>query len=126
MSEMEPTADELQGEDAEAFAIKAVPVAVEGPALVRLMPTECGGMLTVSLSTTPEQIAGSDPRRARLLLISEDQAVLVGRSRNEVAGAFAMRWPVATPLEQYHSGEVWMASQTDVTQVSVLVETFVD
>lgn len=123
---VEPSAEELQGEEPEEYNIKAVPVKVEGPALVRLMPTECGGMLTITLTTTPQQIAGGDPRRARLLVISEDQAIFAGRSRNEVTGDFAFRWPVATPLESYHTGEVWMASQTGETQLSIMVETFVD
>jgi hypothetical protein len=126
-TEDEPTpdlADVLQDEQPPAGL--AVLVRQEGTVYTRERPTRAGGARTELLQTSPESIAGADPRRKRLLICPVDGAIYIGTDRSSVNAGSAARWPQGVVLELFHHDQVYAAAVTGTVITAVIVEQWAD
>jgi hypothetical protein len=131
MGTVDPDAlDDVQPDMAEVLqeplAAAAILVRQDAPVTTHELPTRSGGMRSETLTTSAESIAGHDRRRKRLVVISKDQALYLGTTRREVDSASAFYLPAGVTLEINHSDQVFAASATTTTLVSVLVENWAD
>ena len=117
-----PTPAELTQDELPAPALPSVPVVVQGPTRVQQLPRVSGGSKTVSVGTTPVRVLGADPRRAEVQLYSWDNDLAYGESQGEAASVYAARWPKGVTKTIRHTGELWLASATATTSVTLDVE----
>jgi hypothetical protein len=119
MSNPEPS--EILGiEPDESTRIAPVPVTVEGPVRVQQMPAVNGYMRTINITDVPEQIAGVNPRRSRLVLRNtaiapaDGDKINVANTAGEAAAGTGFilasdAWGSNMSTELFHQGEVWAA-----------------
>ncbi len=102
---------------------EAVPVQVEGPVRVQLLPRKGGTTFTKTLTTSPQRLLAADHRRAKATLMSIGQNLLVSLSQASAQDASRMAlWPQNFPFVVEADTEVWAASSTSTTVVSVTTE----
>lgn len=99
-------------------SVSTVPVLVTTPVQVREMPSRNAAARTANVGTVAVRLLTPDPRRKRATLLAFDQEIWFGPTQ---ASATA-RWPKLTPLYLDTRDEVWVASATSTTDVTVITE----
>jgi hypothetical protein len=98
-----------------------VNVKVVGPVRTQDMPLKSGATFTKTVSTTPIKLLFSDHRRARATIISVGQNMLVAFSSASSQDASRMAlWPANVPFTHVGDTELWVASVTATSSISVL------
>lgn len=126
MSSADPTGSEIQ--QSEIPEILAVPVRVEGPVRVQLLPAVVGASSYKNITdTNAHRILRADSRRKRAIILSVDQPIYVAESDGQIvtaSGSGAFLLPERIPHEITHREDVWvgLANPTGQTVVSVLHE----
>lgn len=120
---LEPSDDELlQVED----ELKAIPVEINTPVNTRELPTKFGSMFTEKgVGSTAVRILGRDPRRKSATIIGLDQNIRFG-STQAVAQSTGATWPAVVPYVSGCFDELWVASVTSTTDISVITEWWAD
>lgn len=120
---LEPSDDELlQVED----ELKAVPVEINTPVNTRELPSKFGAMYTEkAVGTTAVRILDRDPRRKSAQIIGLDQNIRFG-STQAVANSTGAVWPSVVPYVSNCFDELWVASVTSTTDISVITEWWAD
>jgi hypothetical protein len=102
---------------------EAVPVQVEGPVRVQVLPRKGGSTRTRTISTTPVRLLSADHRRAMATLISIGTNVLFALGKEQAADPTTMAlWPQNVPYVVTADTEVWVAAVVGPTQVSITTE----
>lgn len=109
-------AEQLQQDEVPSLA--TVPVRVTTPVQVRELPSKDAAARTANVGTTAARLLTKDPRRKRATLYAFDQEIAFGPTQ---ASAVA-RWPKQTPLYLDTRDEVWVASATSTTDVTIITE----
>jgi hypothetical protein len=123
MTERYDTESEVHQVEAEAFEPTDIPVRIEGPADVRILPAVAWfpTRFEVTNTTGPVKLVSRNPYRKRLLLHSETNGFFYGSSQAQVSGRGACPFIVKdTPLEMTHTEEVWannIAGESPVVSV---------
>lgn len=117
-----PTA-ELLGD--ESIAAQDVPVVVRRPIRVEPLPTRFAGTFVLPLTTEPTRLA-PNPKQRRLTLMAFDQEIRLGDSQAKAKSDQAARWPKLVPLVLETRDELWIASATATTDLTVLVESWAE
>lgn len=120
-SVQEPSnADVLQFEQPE---LVTVPVDVQGPVRVQDVPSVTLGIGTDTLDTTGKQLLAPDPRRRCATIYAFDQNIVISHSQaGLVSGA---TWPKNVALVLTTQESVWAKSATSTTEVSLIIEGWV-
>lgn len=106
------------------YDVKAVPVCVEEPVRTQELPARSGACYQAQVDTTGARILGRDPRRKSATIIGISQDLRLGTTQaNALAGA---RIPAVVPFVISHIDEVWAATLTGTTEVSVITEQWAD
>lgn len=121
-NEYEVPIEEILQEDADALPIKAVPVSIEGPVQVQLIGSRVASMRTITVTANADQVLGKDLRRRRAVIITNDAEIYVGLDMQQTNNEDAFLLPVDTPMEITHTDEVWAATVSATSKISVLVE----
>jgi hypothetical protein len=111
LSERESSQAEIAQIEAEAYAPTDIPVRIEGPADVRLLPAVAWNITRYELSDTvgPVKASSRNQLRKRLLLIAETAGILFGDSDAKVRGRSTAGFlPLTVLLELTHTEEVWV------------------
>lgn len=137
MSDTEPTVAEVQQEEARAASMVPVPVTVEGPVRVQMLPAVTGRMYNVTIMEQAEQIVGYNPRRKRLVLRvtsiapADADKIAIANTKNDAEDGrgFVLptdAWGGNSSLEITHCEAVWAAvlqsSAATTMQLSILDE----
>lgn len=123
--DLQPTTDEvLQVEDGAWPKEPAVEVTVHGPVRTQELPHKAGATFTrPNITTTPYRILTADHRRARAVLLSIGQNLLIAFNSASAQDPSRMAlWPANTQFLVTAATEVWVASATGTTSVSVATE----
>lgn len=112
----QPELDEVLQEPTAPASIVVTP---SGPVGVVELPAQHTTLRSISV-TAAETVAGADPRRARLTLISKDKPIYVGSTRQAVTDGSGVWWPSGVPLTLRSAGRIWVAS-ADVAQAATVV-----
>lgn len=120
-AEFEPTPPEVLGhEETRVTKADPVPVVIDGPAHVQLLPAQIAVSRSITLTTTPEIILPADPRRSRAVVVAAASVRLGSRSDCDNDTAFVLS--TAIPLEYRHGDEIWARSDTGSARLSILIE----
>ena len=97
---------------------------IEVPVRTQGLPRKAGATIQKTVGTTPQRILLSDHRRASASIMSVGQNMLFSYSQ---AGAqdpskFMALWPANLPFVMTIDGELWVASATATTVISVVTE----
>lgn len=118
----EPTEAEVHQVEAEAMPPIEVPVRVEGPVEVRLLPAVAWTVTRYQVSDTtgPIKAVGRNPYRKRALLQSQTKGFFYGNSHEQVRTRSTAGYSeFGIPVELTHTEEIWInnvATETpDVT-----------
>lgn len=115
-------ADVLQ--ETEDYDVKAVPVCIDEPVRTQELPARSGACYQAQVDTTGLRILGRDPRRKSATIIAISQDLRLGTTQaNALNGA---RIPAVVPFVISHIDEVWAATLTGTTEVSVITEQWAD
>ncbi|MFC9596257.1 hypothetical protein ACFTUC_41495 [Streptomyces sp. NPDC056944] len=120
LPELEPDAEEvLQVED---YADPVVKVCVEGPTRVQLLPTKSAGIRGITVGASAKRLLTADPHRARATIITDDVAIWIGGSQQEVDGGQPGKIPSSTRIDFGATDELWAKSAAAETTVCVMQE----
>jgi hypothetical protein len=98
-----------------------VNVKVNGPVRTQELPSKAGATFTKVVTTAPIKLLFSDHRRSRATIISVGQNMLVAFSSAAAQDSSRMAlWPANLPYTHLGGTELWVASATTTTAVSVL------
>lgn len=128
MSDLIPDTDDVLQDEPQAAPLTPIPVHVEGTVRVQELPSPLVVVVQVFADSTagfiqPQRILGEDPRRKRATLVATDQNLRIGTSQKQVMSADTCAlWPKNVPLEIQGKSEIWVASDTDTTRISAVVE----
>jgi len=115
-----PDADEVLQDETPGTAI---PVVIDTPVRTQRLPNRLAGMGTLNVdNVTAKRLAGSDPRRASLLILAHDQEILLASTQGGCLGEYAARWPQDLPLLLSSSDELWAMAATSNTDITVIAE----
>lgn len=123
-----PTVPELQPDEldvlqAETDDMPSVRVSVDGPVRTQDLPRKAGATFTKTIGTTPIRLLTQDHRRAQVRLMSIGQSMLVAFSSAMAQDASRMAlWPANVAFTMNNDSEVWVASATATTSISVITE----
>lgn len=125
MTNLQPdTAAVLQEE--EDYASVLIPVCVKevaGPVRVQELPRKAATSRTVSVGTTAVQVLFANHWRSKATLMAMDQNILVAFSQAAAQDPSTMSvWPKLVPLPITATVEVWVASATTTTALSITSE----
>jgi hypothetical protein len=120
--ELQP--DELEALQAESGPVPAAKVSVDGPVRTQELPRKAGATFNkTGVTTTPFQLLRADHRRAVARIISIGQPMYVALSQASAGDVSRMAlWPAATVFPVTADCEVWVASSTATTTISVVTE----
>lgn len=110
VSDTQPDADEiLQHEPDEVLRVGSVPVAVDGPVNVRVLPSPSWAVASAApLDTTGSvQLLGVNPTRKRATIIANAAPAHIAPSKGQ-ADSRSSLIPVGVPIVIEHVGEVWV------------------
>lgn len=107
-----------------ATAEPPVNVRTIGPVRTQETPHKAGATFTkAAITTAPQRLLTADHRRAKVVLVSIGQNMLVAFSNAAAQDPSRMAlWPANVPLTLTNDSEVWVASATATTSVSVVTE----
>lgn len=104
----------------------SIPVQVKGidsPVRTQALPRKGGSTRTITLGTTPIRILRANHLRGNVKLMSIGQAFLFCFNEGSAADPSTMAaWPAGTPYQCDATIELWVASATATTQLSVITE----
>jgi hypothetical protein len=121
----------LQAEqDGPEPTVRTVVAHIEAPVRTQDLPRKSAssrtytvGVLGQNGATTAKRVLSAQPRRALARLLSTGQSMWVAFSQNSTQQTDQMAlWPAGTVLQITTDTEVWVASTTATTQVSVIAE----
>jgi hypothetical protein len=122
MTEADPT--QIEVDQREPDDLRSVPVHVDGPTRVQVLPSRQWAALTRVVDTTAQKVLSADPRRSVAYLVG-DAAFKVGGTSAE-AEAQVGEWPAVTPLPLSHVEEVWAAAATGEVNLFMSVESWTE
>jgi hypothetical protein len=102
----------------------AVKVIVTGPVRIQDLPRKAGATFTrLAVTTAPMKLLAADHRRAAARIVSIGQNMLVALSAASAQDASRMAlWPANLVFLCEADTEVWVASATATTTISVVTE----
>lgn len=106
----------------ETYPRMAVPVKPVGPVTTFPLPSRAGTAVNELLGTSMIQILGVDQRRARTILIG-DQDWQYARTASDKSG---VRIPQNVPLILLHYDQIYAMQATVATNLTVITETYAD
>ena len=114
---------EIQQNEEPATAI-VVPVEITTPVRTQELPSKLSGLGTKTLTTTPQVILRKDPRRKRATIISFDQDFRLGvtKAQADPTSGTGADWPQDVPLPIDTSEEIWAASLTSTSKLTIIQE----
>jgi hypothetical protein len=123
---------DLQPSDLEAMQAESTPeppihvqvAGIDGPVRTQALPRKSGGTRTrAAVGTTPVRILSADHRRASAKVVSIGQAMLFAltAAAKEDPSTMAL-WPASVPYELTADTELWVASATGTTSITVVTE----
>ncbi|MER6059472.1 hypothetical protein [Streptomyces albidoflavus] len=116
-----PDADDLLQEEEVPAKMTAIPVVVEGPARVQLLPTRSAGMRSWPLTADQVvRVLDADPRRRRAVLQAVGGAVRLGTS--QAAARVGAQIAEGTLLTLTTCDEVWATAALADTELSIINE----
>lgn len=125
--------EDLNQEEGLAIPIPvSVPVVMDGPVQVHLIPSVASGSRSFTSDTTspPIRVGNEDPRRRSLTIMSMDADFYIGETPNDVASQYCAKWPKLVALTITHKNAVYVRTATtgEVTStiVSAITETWAD
>jgi hypothetical protein len=110
MTERYDTEQEIHQVEAEAYGPTDIPVRIEGPADVRLLPAVAWfpNRFDITDATGPVRLVSRNPYRKRVILHSETNGFFYGSSQAQVAGRGSCPFIVKDqPIEFTHTEEIW-------------------
>lgn len=120
----QPDQSEINQAEAESFAPTDIPVRIEGPADVRLLPAVAWfpSRFEVTNTTGPVRLASRNPYRKQVTLHSETNGFFFGSSQAQVQGRGACPFIAKdTPIVMTHTEEIWacnVAGESPVVSVT--------
>lgn len=115
------TMDALQAED--PSLAPAVAVKHEGPLRVQSLPRKAAGTRTRTVGTTASKVLAADHRRASALIMSIGQNMLFAFNSASAQDPSTMSlWPANVPFTLTADTELWVASATATTSISITSE----
>ena len=121
----DPTEYEVNQVEAEAYGGTEIPVKIEGPADVRILPAVAWNLTRYELSDTvgPVKASSRNPLRKRLMLITETSGALFGASSEHVRSRTTAGFiPLTTVIELTHTEEVWINNNAGESPKVTVVE----
>jgi hypothetical protein len=101
----------------------AIAVRVEGPVRTQALPRKAGASFTKTITTVAERVLRQDPYRAVAYVTSFDQDVYLAFNTASAQDTSRMcRWPRGVPFLSEAATDIWVASVTGTTAVSVSTE----
>jgi hypothetical protein len=125
MSERESDMTEVHQVEAEEYPPIEVPVRIEGPADVRVLPAVAwvGNRCELSDTSGPIKLTSRNPHRKRLVLHSQSAGFFYGASQAQVAGRGACPFiENDIVIELLHTEEVWACNVATETPIVSVVE----
>lgn len=115
-----PDEEEILQEDVDAN----IEVVVAGVVRTQELPARIGAAKMWSAGTNGVQILTRDERRKSAIIVALDQDIKIGNGQNDVIGSTESGsvWPANVPLPIGSSDEWWVASYTDSTRVTAVIE----
>lgn len=122
-------ANELQPDDLEVLQAETdgpeptVRVSVDGPIRTQQLPHKSAGTRTRTIGTTMQKLLSADHRRALFRILSINQSVYVAFNAGGAGDpTTCVIWPANLPLTVTADCELWAASTTATTQLSIITE----
>lgn len=109
----------------EPESLTEIPVCIDDPVDVHILPSRIGATHNYLVDTTVQPLLGEDLRRRRVVIISVDNNIYVG-DRESVENKSACIWPKAVPLVMEHCQEIYVATDTGTSTVSLISENWAD
>jgi hypothetical protein len=106
----QPDQSEINQEEAEAYKPTDIPVRIEGPADVRILPAVAWfpARFEVTDTTGPVRLVGRNQFRKRLLMHSQTAGFYYGSAQAQVQGRGNCPFIVKdVPIELTHTEEIW-------------------
>jgi hypothetical protein len=101
----------------------SVLVRVDGPIRTQDLPRKSGATRTRTIGTTPARYLAADHRRSNARVVSIGQNMLVAFNMASAADPSSMaEWPAGLVFTLTADSELWLASKTATTQVSIVTE----
>lgn len=95
------------------------------PVRTQMLPRKAGATFQKTLDTSAKRLLKADHRRAQATVMSVGQNMLVAFSEAMAGDPSRMLlWPANVAFVMNHDGELWVASSTSTTVVSVAVESW--
>lgn len=120
-ADLQPDLDEVLQSEA---PLACMPVRIEGPVRTQPLPTKgAGGKTWPAVGTKPIQILTADPYRASATLLSFDQTMIIAfRRTDSTDDVMVTYWPKLVPFTLRARTDVWVASATATTMLSLYQE----
>jgi hypothetical protein len=88
-----------------------------------LPPKAAGGKTWAALGTKFQQVLTADPFRSSAVLMSFDQTMIIAfRRTDSTDDVMVTYWPKLTPFTMRARTDVWVASSTSTTMLSLYQE----
>lgn len=98
-------------------------VEIQTPVRTQELPRKAGATRTQTIGTTPQQLLRADHRRARVVLMSVGQSMLVAFSKQSASSPdFMVLWPANVQFVVTTATEIWVASSTGTTSIGYATE----
>lgn len=96
---------------------------VETPVRTQELPRKGGTTRTRTVGLTPIRVLAADHKRAKAVIVSIGQNVLIALGREQAQDPSTMAlWPQNVPYTATCVSEIWVASATATTSVSIISE----
>lgn len=113
----------LQAEPATEPPVRVEVSKVEGPVRTQALPRKSGATRTRQVGTTPIKLLSGDHRRASAQIISIGNPMLIAFNMASQSDPTTMAvWPASVPYVLTADTELWVASSTATTNISVITE----
>lgn len=97
-------------EQYEAPELVTVPVSVDSPVKVQMLPSAGGLQVeSQSLGTTPVRLLYRDPMRRHAIVLATDYSIYVGGTQAQCL-AQSVAWPAGLPMPVTSDGDLWAYS----------------
>lgn len=115
-------ADLEQRDELDTLPIPTVPVRIDGPVPVQVLPTISSGSRNYTVALAAVRIGNADTRRASFTIVSLDENFYYGTDQATVERAYGALWPALVPLVLTHRDQVYVAAFQNTTVISVVSE----